>query len=362
MAHGDYVSLIAKRNNPFADYEYINIQAGSGLHSYEKLFKELEAIQKRIDAGEQIDFISLSIGRKAQISTIDKCNKRINTNFVEAKTTDILNTNDVFTPFPLGTFAAKNKGRVRVIESSGNFGADNVNIDLLYPEIEGVGALTEAGQMAKLSASRNSLFTQHYEQGIYKFTPTEYGLSLFGGKTTEIPLKIEYQGIAKKYLGKEPRIVRQDELVKIKTLQKEAQNEYYDMAAQVRKQLVPPQEEQKLSQLYRQAKAERKNKTGTTFQWQYSEMLNEIQLRIDNQIKNYKGPLTEAYEQEIDRLMLDGKVMQNMFGEYYIPKNSEGKLTLASSRYDFNGLQGTSYSTPARSAKLVLEDMLKDLI
>lgn len=376
LAHGDYVSLIAKRNNPFADYEYINIQTGNAQNSYETLYKNLEAIQKRIDAGEQIDFISLSIGRKAKISTLEDCCKQINSNLKEAKTTNILNSNDVFNPFPLGVFAAKNKGKVRIIESSGNFGKDYINIDLSYPDVEGVGALTETGKMATLSASRNSLFTQHYELGVYKFTPTEHGLSLFGGKTTEIPLKKEYRDIVKKYLGKEPQLATQDEIVKINKLNKEAKKEYEDMEAAVRRRIVTPQEERELSELYNKAKAEHKNQTGTTFQKQYSEKLNEIQLRIYNQMKNHKRPLAEAYKKEIDKLIQDGKVMKNMFGEYYVPeknplstlyylqfnKNLEGKLTLASSMYDFNGLTGTSYSTPARSAKLALEEMLHDLL
>lgn len=79
----------------------------------------------------------------------------------------------------------------RVLFASGNSidnptGTANQML-LLADKIEGVGSLSpQTHKLSKFSSSRNSFFTQHYEVGEHYIRPTEYGANITGLQGTDI--------------------------------------------------------------------------------------------------------------------------------------------------------------------------------
>lgn len=377
LSHGDLVHLVARKTNPFANFEIIDI-AKDKRNGYLKLYDELETLQKRIDAGEEIDFLSLSIARQFSKDDAKESLKLINTDELTAKTTDILNNNTVYEKFPLGVFARQNKGKVRVIQCAGNNGKNAINADLSYPDIEGVGAISpHTKQLAPFSASRNSLYTQHYEQGVFPYVPTSSGLSISGGLSTDIPLKPGLRQIAQKYLGKKPVIATNEECIMIDKLKKACQNEYDKAYKELYEKLVSADEKRTLKELYEKARIERQQKNGTIYQKQYSELYQQLHRRVANEMKNMNIPSLKEYQNAVVQLEQDGKVMRTRFyREYYIPsknpysryykmefyQNKNGELELARPHSDTSSLIGTSYATPQRAARLALDKMLEGVL
>ncbi len=79
----------------------------------------------------------------------------------------------------------------RVLFASGN-SIDNPTgttnqVLLLADKIEGVGSLSpQTHKLSKFSSARNSFFTQHYEVGEHYIRPTEYGANITGLSGTDI--------------------------------------------------------------------------------------------------------------------------------------------------------------------------------
>lgn len=378
LSHGDLVHLVAKRTNPFANFETIDITRDKSRFPYLNLYEELASLQKRIDAGEEINFLSLSIARQFSKQNAKDSLKMINTDAVTAKTTDILNNNEVYEKFPLGLFARKNKGKIRIIQGAGNNGKNAINADLSYPDIEGVGALTpHTKKLAPFSASRNSLYTQHYEQGIFPYIPTSSGLSISGGLSTDIPLKPELHKLAQKYLGKKPTIATTKEHVIINNLKKSCQNEYETAYKELYEKVVSADEKKTLKDLYEKAQLEMRQKSGTQYKNQYNELKQQLHKRVINKMKDINIPSLKEYQQAVAKLEQEGKVMRTGFsGEYCIPsknpfsryfkmefkQNKTGELELATPHSDTGSLTGTSFATPKRAAKLALDKMLENVL
>ena len=59
------------------------------------------------------------------------------------------------------------KNGTRILMGSGNMGKDYIN-SYIKEQIEGVGAISPNGKISQFSASRNSKYTQHYEVGEYE--------------------------------------------------------------------------------------------------------------------------------------------------------------------------------------------------
>lgn len=378
LSHGDLVKLVAKRANPFANFETIDIIRDKSRFAYKNLYEELENLQKRIDAGEEINFLSLSIARQYPKENIKNSLKLINTDPIKAKTTNILYNNDVFEKFPLSVFARKNKGKIRVIQAAGNNGKNAINTDLSYPYIEGVGAINpNTKKITQFSASRNSLYTQHYEQGIFHYVPTSNGLSISGGLATDIPLKPELQELAQKYLGKKPTIATTEEHILINKLKKSCQNEYKTAYKELYEKLVSADEKRTLKEIYEKAKIEMRQKSGTNYKKQYDELQQKLHKRIKNEMKTVNIPSLKEYQQAVTKLEQEGKVMRTGFcEEYCIPSknpysinytmefesNKAGELQLAIPHTDTASLTGTSFATPKRAAKLALDKMLENVL
>ena len=378
LSHGDMVQLVAKRTNPFANIEIIDIAKDKSRDGYLNLYDELEHLQERIDKGEKIDFLSLSIARAFSKENAKESLKVINTDPLTAKTTDILNNNELYEKFPLGMFASKNKGKIRVIQGAGNGGKDSLNADLSYPDIEGVGALNPfTKKIANFSASRNSLYTQHYEQGLFPYIPTSSGLSISGGVSTDIPLKPEFSKLAQKYLDKKPLVATNEEHILISKLKKSCVNEYETKYQELYDKLVTPDEKRALKEIYEKSRIEARQKSGNKYKNQYNNLVQQLRKRVLNEMKNVPITSLKEYQDAVTKLVQEGKVLRNGFSrEYCIPnknpfsyikamefdQNKTGELKLAIPHSDNGSLSGTSFSTPKRAAKLALDKMLENVL
>lgn len=383
LTHGETVALMARRTNPFADYELIDMTRDKSRFQYYNLFEEIETLQRRIDAGEKIDILSLSIGRCIKKTELAEGLAKEGASVSRVKTTNILKDKTVIEPYPVAEFAQRNKGNVRVLQSAGNWGKGGVNFDLLYADIEGVGALTPSrcgkytGKITGLSASRNSLYTQHYEQGLFPYTSTSKGLSLFGGKTTELRLKEELKPLAEKYIGKVPNIASPDETKLINQLKKQCQDEYSAYRKTVRGQCVTAEEENRLQDLYQKARLEKRNKTGIKYQREYKEYEKALNQRVNDNMVGYEMPSLKSYQEAVNNLEQEGKVLVTCFsGEFSVPSSNplttyrkldlrrtkDGILELSPPHTDTGALVGTSFSTPVRAAKLALKNMLEGVL
>ncbi|MGN1152667.1 MAG: hypothetical protein ACI4S3_01430, partial [Candidatus Gastranaerophilaceae bacterium] len=94
----------------------------------------------------------------------------------------------------------------RIFVSSGNSGAATINRTLAIDGVEGVGALAKSGQVAKSSGSRNSIFTQHYEQWGFKGKVVEedgkiLGINITGQPGAELPYNKKYKHLIRPICG-----------------------------------------------------------------------------------------------------------------------------------------------------------------
>lgn len=145
ISHGHHVRVFAQRNNPFANYELINVNMDEALlEEWEEGF--LHAIDKI--KGRHFDYISISSGREhLKYLSFEQLDAK-----VQKALTDLDN---------------QRKNGTRILMSSGNEGQEYIN-SWLQGQIEGVGSITKKGKVSSFSASRNSKYTQHYEVGEYK--------------------------------------------------------------------------------------------------------------------------------------------------------------------------------------------------
>ena len=200
----------------------------------------------------------------------------------------------------------------RILCSAGNSksqeSAKDITNHLLVSQerIEGVGALSNSGKIADFSASRNSEITQHYELGEFVPRLTPYGINVTGLKGTDLPFDSK---LAEKYTGN-PLIGKSVERVNnlINKIQTEINNLHKEAVG-----------------LFKQKK-------------NISEILKEKQ-KIEKKIM--------MYEQRKKKLLDFTNQLFRIDGRYEI---SPEKIT------------GTSFSTPIRSAKLALNDMMEGIL
>ena len=200
----------------------------------------------------------------------------------------------------------------RILCSAGNSNsqesAKNITNHLLVSQerIEGVGALSNSGKIADFSASRNSEITQHYELGEFVPRLTPYGINVTGLKGTDIEINpklfeaYRHNPLAGKSVERVNNLINKIQ-TEINNLHKEAVG------------------------LFKQKK-------------NISEILNEKQ-KIDKKIM--------MYEQRKKKLFDFANQLFRIDGRYEI---SPEKIT------------GTSFSTPVRSAKLALNDMMEGIL
>ena len=182
ISHGDVVYKFLRRNNPFAKINIVNVTGPKKVYlgyfpvgeengiDGKLLAQELKGLTARIKKGELIDYITVSIG----------CENKANIALQ-------LLPDDKEALDALKELSAVSKGKTRILFSAGNDGSSMLNSYLTAETVEGVGALGSTGKLTGFSASRNSRYTQHYEQGIFKIKETECGLNITGLPGTDLP-------------------------------------------------------------------------------------------------------------------------------------------------------------------------------
>lgn len=268
LTHIDAVEIFARRNNPFANYEVIDLGTPPfGEIDNNVFLKELLHVKSE----PNIDYINCSIG--ADIFSEDKTKIPDTTKYLAGLLEDIASS---------GT---------RVIISSGNgHSKSRIAFDELLissEKFEGVGSLSPEGIISNFSASRNYKYTQHYEIGEVKLTSTSEGINITGIPGTDI----KYQSI-NPFIGK--------------TL--ERINRFFSS--------FPSQQE--LKRIHGKKRGSELFKRFFEKYQRYNEYVRKLQISSDTSI-------AELY----------------LYGE---------KLT------------GTSFSAPARTAKLALNDMMEGII
>lgn len=198
LSHGEIVETYLRRTNPFATikrlghkknvFEMIKYKGDLPTKLMDKRFKELE---KQIQNGENIDYISISEATMCNIGDFSKHNGEKQKRIIDKMFSGIM-------------FATKNilnrisKNGTRIFVSAGNEAnktKEKVNYLLAIDGVEGVGSLTKLGNkviVAPNSASRNSVFTQHYEQRTFqgklvKENDKIIGINITGQSGTDLP-------------------------------------------------------------------------------------------------------------------------------------------------------------------------------
>lgn len=166
LSHGEKVEIFARRNNPYAQYHRVQLK---------DLKNDCESILESIQNGEKFDYLLFCNDREFKL--IYSALKG-----TELKKRLINNANSYsVTKYYLKEAAMLDeiakKGKIRVLSCASNceqdrFGAikpyrEYFSSNLLSSRVEGVGALDVKGKVAEFSASRNSIFTQHYEYGVF---------------------------------------------------------------------------------------------------------------------------------------------------------------------------------------------------
>ncbi len=175
MSHFDLIQMGAKRANPFEKTILYDVRTSciDGKYDVDKRGIEIyKEIIKDIDNKKMSPYIiSMSRG--------------VDYKFSESLSEFSLQEHKSFKNF----VSELQKSGIRILVSAGNSGKNSQSIELLNTGAEGVGAL-QHGKIASYSASRNSKFTQHYEESALNTTVDELGnVNITGIPGTDFSLK-----------------------------------------------------------------------------------------------------------------------------------------------------------------------------
>ncbi|MDR1327430.1 MAG: hypothetical protein LBJ74_03390 [Heliobacteriaceae bacterium] len=298
-SHGSLVSTYARRNNPFAQYEFHETHVFDNfLPGSERSY--IKSLNKVLNS--KADYLSISIGTDINITQGKKGVEQLRE--IVTKTTP--DESDEL-------IKAITKKGTRVLISSGNDGKDVVNHMLVHSGAEGVGSISLKGKVSEFSASRNSSFTQHYELGEYNPKYIYKGNKTIGINFTETP------GCDIKY--RTPK-----ELNRIKeTFEKKI--------AKIKNELEVSKKEAEDTLIKRK-------QLGRSI----SDMKKSSKLFIKWKKLNYKKDL-------LDRKCWQLKVHASDIEDFSDRFFRINKI-----------LKGTSLSTPIRTAKLALNDMMQGVL
>lgn len=184
VSHGDMMKTFLRRTNPFANVECVNhknlldfcvdsckefMRNGNLRGSYRKgrdltmdlEVKRFEELAKQIEKGKKVDYISMSEYHFADVTSVMHKGQEKQLELV-SQSSYISSIRPIFERIlASGT---------RILESAGNelnHAQRAVSDELSIKGVEGVGSLYK-GKVAGDSASRNSVFTQHYERRNHK--------------------------------------------------------------------------------------------------------------------------------------------------------------------------------------------------
>jgi len=255
-------------------------------------------IMDAINKTGQVDYISCSFGQAAYTSEKLNLSKEIMDLAFPARDYDLIATPNRRILF--SAFNANPSQYPQINELSNN-------ILCVTSKVEGVGALSNTtGKVSEFSMSRNSELTQHYEIGEFTPTITKEGLNITGLPGTDMPFPKQY-------------------------LERMSQNPFLGKPVDRVQKIIKEINERISSLTKAKYKLFSTKKTAAELQ----EARNEIEKQISAltrrkiQINTFLNKLT------------------NINGQYNVP---------------FEKITGTSFSTPIRTAKLALNDMMEGII
>lgn len=177
LKHNDVTNNLAKRYNPFAQYETLMFPP----YSKDDFVKFLEELKQKTN--KQKSIICCSFGVDVDIFGQHLNGIELRKAIREKIKQDSPNIHEKITQI-IKQFSSGN----RILFSAGNDGYDSLNIMLCYKGTEGVGGLNRSGKVHTDSSSRNSIFTQHYENYKFPITQTANGINISGLHGTDYPM------------------------------------------------------------------------------------------------------------------------------------------------------------------------------
>lgn len=178
LGHGECVEALAKRTNPFCDYEVLNTHSGNNPMG--GLVKRLESIKNRMAKGEKIDFVSISAAYENETLKHQKIPNTVE-EIKQKQLSEIREYISLQKDFIPSLKALQINKELysrgcRVIMGAGNNGKPSVNVHLIDTGVIGAGALSPNGAKRESSASR--LFTDLYARGKYEVILTKEGINI----------------------------------------------------------------------------------------------------------------------------------------------------------------------------------------
>ncbi len=205
-SHGFIVALMAKRNNPLADVEILNTSDDNPLDygaRGEMILENLQNIIDRLNGGEKIDAINMSFGQGWNLreifedmfdEDINVCNRAFFADFMKCYAQKM----DSFLYEERQLLEQITKHGTRVFVAAGNDGSEYYMSYIGIDGVELVGGLASNGKVSPHSSS--SRLTPHFEKFDYPLALKRGGINVTGLHGADF----SYPEFLKKYEGKKP--------------------------------------------------------------------------------------------------------------------------------------------------------------
>jgi len=196
FSHTDFINILAKRYNPFANYKVWLINNENFENKFEKLYKMVDKNTAAVSISYGSSFscpasqkhsgkdLKKLLMEHLAYKDIDKKDKMVSYYCSDEKTA--IDEVNVYTKA-----YEKLKNKVRIVKSSGNEGQDAIDASFSSSILEGVGGLDSSGKVEESSASRNSIFTQHYERYSHPVVVNNDGINISGLSGVDYPAPTE---------------------------------------------------------------------------------------------------------------------------------------------------------------------------
>lgn len=193
-AHGEIVETYLRRTNPFVNIERLEQKRNifellkyRGILPQSLMTKRFKELNQTMENGHNVDYIAIPRSSMGDIGKYSKYPGEYQKMLMEQH-----GLVKEYHPLIKAFKSIMAKG-ARIFVSSGNDKATTINKYLAIDGVEGVGALSKGGKVASTSASRNSIFTQHYEQHhfvghIVEEDGKKLGINITGQLGVDLPL------------------------------------------------------------------------------------------------------------------------------------------------------------------------------
>ncbi len=342
-SHGGCVQKILERNNPIADIETINL----GNIKRNRLNAALDDLIERVERGEKIDVINCSFSKKFPSDLSQELSAKYNDKLSEEKVVSsyIYAKNIAEKDERFCTTYKKIKRLislgVRVVCAAGNYGGNSFCDLATIDGVDVVGGLDLKGKMYINSASR--AFTKHLELCHYIPRALEHGINITGKPGVDIPYE---NTIFKNLAGKklEDCLASREDCLEFLGLFKDC------VAGKISK--------------------EDYNKTCQKFE---GKIFDNSQKKAISLCRSYiKQNLDSLDEIDINNItsIQDGRTDKINYSSVY----SFGRNTNEYWVNEYNGIiipylfdiggdiWGTSFAAPVRSAKITLNESMKEIL